>query len=256
MKKIIPSMLIVMFLFITISTTYAESQEVTTNQIIEITTKDSYISVKEMLTIQGDSEEIYTVIPFWIQSGANEISILINSNEVEFSSIGNQYISNITALNITQSSALNIELTYQLEKTIEKFDKTVLRNTSLISIDFDKINLFSGNNWVSGNSISLKLYKPPETPLSSYIIIAIVLFIILLVVSTLYIFRRKSVTKVKETAGESKELLTTKKTLLMEVLKDIEKKHRANQISDDTYHKLKDQYKQQAVETMKKLEES
>lgn len=254
MKKIITSVLIVMLTFITISTAYAESQEVTSDHIIKITTKDSYISVKEMLTVIGDSENIYTVIPFWIQSGANEISILINSNEVKYSSIGNQYISNITSLNITQNSTLNIELTYRLEKKIEKFDKTILRNTSSISIDFDEINLFSGSNWVSGNSISLKLYKPSETPLSSYIIIAIILFIILLIVSTLYIFRKKSVTKVKEFKGESKELLTTKKTLLMEVLKDIEKKHRANQISDDTYHKLKDQYKQQAVETMKKLE--
>ena len=39
------------------------------------------------------------------------------------------------------------------------------------------------------------------------------------------------------------------------VLKDIEKKHRAKQISDDTYHKLRDQYKQEAVETMKQLED-
>jgi len=54
--------------------------------------------------------------------------------------------------------------------------------------------------------------------------------------------------------GDSEELLTTKKALLMEVLKDIEKKHRAKQISDDTYHKLRDQYKQEAVETMKQLE--
>ena len=41
----------------------------------------------------------------------------------------------------------------------------------------------------------------------------------------------------------------------MEVLKDIEKQHRAKKISDDTYHKLKDQYKQDAVETMKQLED-
>ena len=157
MKKVIPSLLIVIFLSITITTTYAKSQEVTSSHVIEITTKDNYISVLEMLTITGDSEDIYTVIPFWIQSGANEISILINSNEVEFSSIGNQYISNITSLNISQNTILNIELSYQLEKNIEKFDKTVLRNTSSISIDFDEINLLSGSNWVSGNSISLKL---------------------------------------------------------------------------------------------------
>jgi len=42
----------------------------------------------------------------------------------------------------------------------------------------------------------------------------------------------------------------------MSILKDIEKQHRAKQISDDTYNKLKDIYKQQAVETMKKLEDT
>ena len=41
----------------------------------------------------------------------------------------------------------------------------------------------------------------------------------------------------------------------MEVLKDIEKQHRAKKISDDTYNKLKDQYKQDAVEAMKQLED-
>ena len=143
MKKITTCLLIVMLIFIAIPTSYTEAQEVTSTHNIEITTKDSYISVKEMLTINGDSEEIYTVIPFWIQSGANEITILVNLNQVEYSSIGNQYISNISSLNITQNISLQIELTYQLEKNIEKFDKTVLRNTSSFSIDFDEINLFS-----------------------------------------------------------------------------------------------------------------
>ena len=62
-------------------------------------------------------------------------------------------------------------------------------------------------------------------------------------------------TKTKVSTSDSEELLTAKKALLMESLKDIEKKHRANQISDDTYNKLRDRYKQEAVETMKKLED-
>ena len=61
--------------------------------------------------------------------------------------------------------------------------------------------------------------------------------------------------KTKETAAASEELLTTKKELLMSLLKDIEKKHRAKGISDDTYHKLKERYKQEAVEAMKQLED-
>jgi len=61
--------------------------------------------------------------------------------------------------------------------------------------------------------------------------------------------------KIKDIAGESEELLNTKKMLLMSFLKDIEKQHRSKQISDDTYHKLKERYKQEAVEAMKQLED-
>ena len=61
--------------------------------------------------------------------------------------------------------------------------------------------------------------------------------------------------KIREAAVASEELLTTKKALLMSLLKDIEKQHRSKEISDDTYHKLKERYKQEAVEAMKQLED-
>ena len=41
----------------------------------------------------------------------------------------------------------------------------------------------------------------------------------------------------------------------MSILKDLEKQHRSKSVSDETYDKLKDEYKQQAVEVMKKIEE-
>ena len=66
---------------------------------------------------------------------------------------------------------------------------------------------------------------------------------------------RKQRTKVKKSIIESEETLTTKKALLLSVLKDIEKKHRAKEISDETYNKLKEEYKHQAVNVMKKLED-
>ena len=39
------------------------------------------------------------------------------------------------------------------------------------------------------------------------------------------------------------------------MLKDIEKQHRGKQISDETYTKLKSEYKQHAVTVMQKLED-
>ena len=50
-------------------------------------------------------------------------------------------------------------------------------------------------------------------------------------------------------------MLNTKKALLLSLLKDIEKQHRSEDISDDTYNKLKEEYKSQAVDVMKKLED-
>ena len=40
----------------------------------------------------------------------------------------------------------------------------------------------------------------------------------------------------------------------MNALKDIEKKHRAKEISDESYSRLKEEYKRDAVEVMRKLE--
>jgi hypothetical protein len=66
---------------------------------------------------------------------------------------------------------------------------------------------------------------------------------------------RKQRTKAKKSIVESEETLTTKKALLLSLLKDVEKRHRSKDISDETYNKLKEEYKQQAVDVMKKLED-
>jgi hypothetical protein len=39
------------------------------------------------------------------------------------------------------------------------------------------------------------------------------------------------------------------------LLKDLEKQYRAKSVSDETYTKIKDEYKQQAVDVMKKLDD-
>jgi hypothetical protein len=58
----------------------------------------------------------------------------------------------------------------------------------------------------------------------------------------------------RKRAFESKEVLSTEKTLLMDILKQIEKLHRTKKMSDDTYHKLKEYYKQETIEIMRQLE--
>ena len=135
------------------------------------------------------------------------------------------------------------------------FTKKVVRTTDSISVIFDNEEIYTATNLAPNTSFNLQLYEPIEPTLNLYTTISIILLVILLIVLATYAFRKQKSAKIKEIAGESEELLNTKKTLLMSLLKDIEKQHRAKQISDDTYHKLKERYKQEAVEAMKKLED-
>jgi len=242
---------ITIIIFIPIATVYGENVETTTHQII-ISTEENAISVQESLTIQGESNQSYNIITFWVQPDAENVIILANNNEI--TPVDNDYTYNLSFLNITMDSALQVTISYSLSKDIEQFSKTTLRNTTSLSVEFDGNIIYTGQNLKSGASCTLLLYKPTEAPLSWYIIIFIALLIIVLIVTLIYAFRKQKPRSV-EKGIESEELLNTKKALLMSLLKDLEKQHRAKQISDDTYNKIKEQYKQQAVEAMKKIED-
>jgi hypothetical protein len=256
MKKIIVCILICIATLL-IPTTLAQEEymETDTHNIV-ISTGDNALAVAETLTVHGNSNQNYSIIKFWVQNDAQNINVIISNNQVSSTPIGNNtYACDISSFNIKMDSQIQLDISYTLSKDIKNFKKTMIRNTTTLTIQFDKNNILEESNLKADTYLNLQLYKPTETPISWYIIISISLLIILLVVSTAYLFRKQKLSKVKEIAGESEELLNTKKLLLMSILKDIEKQHRAKQISDDTYNKLKDIYKQQAVGTMKKLED-
>ena len=222
---------------------------------ISITAKENYLSVIEELTVQGDSNESLDEITVWIQDGANNIEILINSNPPDsISHESTEYICNISSLGVVKEDSNQIYISYELEKNAI-FSKNIIRPTNSISVKFEDDDILTETNLAVGTTINLELYEPTEPPLNWFIGILVILLLILVVVLVLYLFKKRKIVKIKESTSDSEELLNTKKTLLMSLLKDIEKQHRANQISDDTYHKLKDRYKQEAVEAMKKLED-
>jgi hypothetical protein len=222
---------------------------------ISITPKDNYLSVIEQITIQGDSNDSYDEITVWIQSGANNVDIMINSNPPDsITHNGSEYICNISSLGIIKEDSNQLYISYELEKSVV-FIKKFLRATNSISVKFTDEEIFVGTNLAFGTIVNLELYERTEPPLDWFITIIIILLLILIIVLFTYIFRKRKTVKIKQSSSDSEELLNTKKTLLMSLLKDIEKQHRANQISDDTYHKLKEKYKQEAVEAMKKLED-
>ena len=177
----------------------------------------------------------------------------------------NTYLINISSLLPYDGEILVIEISYELNKDINEFEKTLINDISSLKIIFDGKELYTGSSLTSGNTLNIALQKAPpaqtitetetiETvPIWSYIVI--IVLIILLLVSFMRPSKKQKSPIIKETAAASEELLTTKKVLLMSLLKDIEKKHRSKDISDDTYHKLKERYKQEAVEAMKQLED-
>jgi hypothetical protein len=256
MRKLIIILLISVVVFTTISTiTVSAEDEYTEEHQIVITTEDIAISVEEEITIIGDSNDTYTTITFWVQSGAEDVSILVNTNPVTPTVEDNEYICDISLLNIVQNSSMDVSISYKLSKNDIMFQKDILRNTEKISVKFDGIDIYSAIDINANSHFTIQLYIPTETPLSIYVIVIILLLVTLVIVLAIFSFRKQKI-KAVDLGIESEELLKTKKTLLMTVLKDIEKQHRAKQISDDTYHKLKEQYKQQAVDAMKKIEDS
>ena len=255
-KTVILTLCIVNLLLLLNSTVCAQSVDTETHAIT-ISTEGDSLSVSESLTLQGSSGDLYDTIKFWICSEAENINILINNYEPdEITLSGNERICNISELAVPMNTTMEVTITYTLGKDIEEFTKTVIHTTNSLSVTFDSNTIYTAENLAEGSSYTLELYKPTEAPLSLYIIIFIALLIVLLVVTTLYAFKKQKSTTIKSVAGQSEELLSTKKTLLMSLLKDIEKQHRSKQISDDTYHKLKEEYKQQTVDTMKKLEDT
>lgn len=256
MKRFTISLLIVITVAVTLLGAMAYEEDMNTiDHQITITTKNDYISVDEVLTIQGDSNESYENLTVWIQNDAKNINILVDSREPDsINQNGSEYNCNISNFGIKKKDSTEVKISYQLNKDAE-FSKKVMRSTNSLKVTFDQKEKFTGADMAPGTSIILQLYQPTELTLDWYIIIFIILIVILIVVITLSTLRKQKSAKIKEIASGSEELLTTKKALLLSLLKEVEKQHRAKQISDDTYHKLKERYKQEAVEAMKQLDD-
>ena len=224
---------------------------------IQINSDENSILVTENISVDLIDEDN---LRFFIQTGATDISISVNGNSFDYTNQGNNiYKSNLSTID---PNATTIQISYKLSKDTKQFEKDILNNLSSLEINFNDEQLFDATNLKVGNEIKLSLIeketKTVETPVETipvwiYLII-VVLFIVIIILFVRSPNKQKEKTK-SESIGGSKELLETKKALLMTILKDIEKQYRAKKISENTYHKLKDHYKNDAVITMKNLEE-
>jgi len=256
MKKIITLIITTILLLTILPATTAKQEVESTKYSIEINTENGKITVKESIYLKVETDD---TVRFWIQNGATDINI--KSGEIKLTKIdqnnNNIHIYTISSPNVTMDSQITVTLSYNLPGQTESFQKKMLlNNTKAISVKLDGEELYTATNLRNNSYFDLKLYDVAQTPLTWYIISFIVLLIILLGVIAIYSFKKQKPMKKGDTSIGSEEFLNTKKTLLMSLLKDIEKQHRSKKISDDTYHKLKEQYKQEAVNTMKRLEDT
>ena len=265
MRKTTYLLLLVIIASSIVIATSGRSQNISSNshEIIITSNEDGYL-VEETITLaSSETDEHFQNIVFWIKNG-NNVNIVIDGNETTPTSEGYEYTINVTSMNIKTNQNPVISITYIINKDAEFFNKEIKRPTSSLTVTYDNVIIYSSEDLTVGNSFDLSLIKQTETitetqeveaPATIYYAIIVILVILLIALLSTKSKKKQSPSKVKESANVSEELLNTKKFLLMGVLKEIEKQHRAKDISDDTYHKLRDQYKQEAVIAMKQLED-
>ena len=260
MKRIVNLMLIsILALSIIYPIVSASDSGVTTErQTIEISISETGLLVEESIILNNTGNENATSIKFWIQQDASDVKILaVESGEYLTPTIlVNIRECNLSEYNlsVTPGNSLNIKLSYVLPTNTENFEKTISYDTTYLSVTFDEKELYQVEKMQSGSSFSIILYRPTEAPLNILYIVIIFVLVVILITSTLLLLRRQRA-KEKSKIVESEEILITEKALLLSLLKDLEKQHRSKDISDETYNKLKEEYKQHAVEVMKKLED-
>jgi hypothetical protein len=234
-------------------------------QLVTITLTDKGLLVSEEIRVTNNAMENTTLLRFWIPQDVQDITLTAgasNTNLLPFT-LTSGYIKtcNLTAANLTilPATSLSVHLAYDLSASAETFDQTLLYDTTLAMVSYNGQTLYQGEHLVARtdgtSTLEIRLFKPTETPLSMTVIIIIFVIVVAVLGILLFVLQRQRTKRKKSSFVESEETLTTKKTLLLSLLKDLEKQYRAKDISDETYTKLKDEYKQQAVDAMKRLDD-
>ena len=98
----------------------------------------------------------------------------------------------------------------------------------MFTISYENRDIFRGENLLyasdMNNEIQIRLYNPTEAPLNITMII-IVFLVVIIVIAVLLLLLKKQRSKTKKAVSESEETLATKKSLLLSLLKDLEKQY-------------------------------
>jgi len=265
MKKItIIALVGLTFIFLLCPTVTASDTGLITDQHnIAILISDDGLDVEENIKIINTGEKNVTYFRFWLQQEAeSDVSVLAVDSGTDLSYINmdsTTFNCSLEDYNITleKDQSIDVRIKYTIPTETKYFVKTILYDTAALTITYEDEDLYKGEHLVyneESNSVQILLHRPTETLANILYIVIIFILVVILIASTLLLMRKQR-KKIKKSIVESEETLDTKKALLLSLLKDVEKKHRAKEISDETYSKLKEEYKQQAVEVMKKLDD-
>ncbi len=255
------SMLTIAFLYPSVCAN--DAGVVVDQEIVTISLTNTGLQVEETVKVTNRGTENVTSIRFWIQQDIQD-AVKITESQSGKTLVplitGNIRTCNLSAANLSilPDGSMTLQMTYHLPNSAQNFIQTLLYDTSFFSVTYKNQGLFQGEHLLYGsdanNAIQIRLYNPTEAPLNITMII-IVFMVVVIVLAVLLLLLKKQRSKTKKAVSESEETLTTKKTLLLSLLKDLEKQYRAKSVSDETYTKIKDEYKQDAVEVMKKLDD-
>lgn len=254
---IISALSIIIIILLSTNTVNAQNLDAINHEITITTEDDDNLGINELIILKSNTNESISRLEFWIQNGANNVEFLVNGTSFTYINYETKYSIDISTMGIKIGDQITVEINYILDKNRQNFEKTLLQNTNSITITYDNKILYSGSNNAIGTQLTIPIYKTVEMPEESLFIYYVIIVVLLIVILIIFIYslRLRKKPKIKEIISTTEELLTTKKSLLMSLLKDLEKQYRAKEISDDTYHKIKEQYKQETVETMKKLDD-
>ena len=232
------------------------SDDPITENVIKISEINQSYQIKEKITYSLPQSNDTIYYSFILPEPASDLKIYIENNVIN-NPIKNEntYSVNLSELNIS-TSEITVDINYFIPIETTMFSKTFYYNTSKTEVLFENIKISTSTNQIALSTFQVKLTKlTDEASFNLYTIILILLLIVIIIVTSWYGFFKKKNGQTRKRSFESSELLTTEKKLLLDVLKEIEKMHRNQKISDDSYHKLKTPYKQQTVEIMSTLED-
>jgi uncharacterized membrane protein len=231
---------------------------VETTHTITITSLNERISISERSTLKLDTGEI-DFINVWVPSDATDIKVMVDDHLLQIENVDETtYQCNLSTIDLTNMTAMDVTLDYYLPSSSTTFSTTLLRESSSVTVRFNEQIIGSFGSVGPGVAISLPLtvVEAESSLFSIYIIILFVLLVIVVLVSVLFVMKKKQPSQDRTRDMESEDVLKTEYELLKEMLKQIEKYYRSQKIADETYHKLKGYYKQQAIDTMSALEKT